>query len=218
VSKLASKVQKAKAIVFDVDGVILESSKIKDDAFIKAFAAIGCNELEAVASIHRKLYGVNRVSQFQKIYQVVYNTEIEKTALEKLNHNFESWVVGQLNKCPLVNGVKELRQKKKLRAFYTASAAPQKEVIKQMRRRKIDTYFNGIFGGPAKKVDIFRSLIKTDRMVNEHSVFIGDRISDFRSAEKVGLPFIGRVKPGDENPFPENVTIITDLTEIADCL
>jgi hypothetical protein len=40
---------------------------------------------------------------------------------------------------------------------------------------------------------------------------IGDALADYESAYQNEIAFLGRVRPGDNNPFPESIETIPDL-------
>jgi hypothetical protein len=43
---------------------------------------------------------------------------------------------------------------------------------------------------------------------------IGDALADYQSAQLNKIAFLGRVRPGDENPFPADVDILPDLSPL----
>jgi phosphoglycolate phosphatase-like HAD superfamily hydrolase len=45
-------------------------------------------------------------------------------------------------------------------------------------------------------------------------LMIGDALVDYKSAQLNQVAFLGRVRPGDQNPFPPNVTTLPDLNAL----
>ena len=48
----------------------------------------------------------------------------------------------------------------------------------------------------------------------EGIVVIGDSLSDMRDAETADVPFLGRVLPGHDVYFPENIKYIHDFSDL----
>ena len=43
---------------------------------------------------------------------------------------------------------------------------------------------------------------------------IGDALIDYQSAQLNGVAFLGRVRTGDDNPFPLQVETLADLSSL----
>ena len=43
---------------------------------------------------------------------------------------------------------------------------------------------------------------------------IGDALIDYQSAQANNVAFLGRVRVGDNNPFPEQVNTVSDLNAL----
>ena len=43
---------------------------------------------------------------------------------------------------------------------------------------------------------------------------IGDALADYQSAQFNQIAFLGRVRPGDVNPFPADVDVLPDLSPL----
>ena len=49
----------------------------------------------------------------------------------------------------------------------------------------------------------------------EEAMFVGDAMTDLEGAREAGVPFVGRVVPGEPDPFDgEDVRVVADLAEL----
>ena len=78
-------------------------------------------------------------------------------------------------------------------------------------------YFRGIFGAPRGKVDCIRSILAEDGGDVSRVLFVGDALNDYRAAREAGVPFAGRVHPGEPDRFTGKegiVAVVQDLEEL----
>ena len=66
------KLQDYKTIVFDCDGVILNSNKVKSDAFSTVAKKYGEDEAKKLVSYNKKNGGVSRYLKFQYFIQILH--------------------------------------------------------------------------------------------------------------------------------------------------
>lgn len=64
-----------KAIIFDFDGVIIESAEIKTDAFRTLFAGYP-DMLPEIIAHHQKNSGISRYKKFRYIYEKILGQEL----------------------------------------------------------------------------------------------------------------------------------------------
>ncbi len=203
-----------KALILDMDGVLLESAEIRDDAFSYVFGTIGCDNLELVLDIHRRNFGLYRKEKLALIYRHVFNKIPSDNEIEELYNRFTEWVLKRIFTCPFVPGAMQFLEAYQHFPLYIVSAAPQDEVLIIAKHHKIDKFFQGIYGAPRQKDELINLILEHDKYQLSEVAFIGDRISDWKAANRVGIKFIGRVQQDTESPFPSEVPLIKDLTEL----
>jgi len=207
-----------KSLLFDMDGVLFESARIRDEAFVYVFDTIGCHEENRVLEIHRNNFGMYRKEKLSLIYKEVFNSAPSEVLIQDLYDRFSAWVVERVISSPFVPGTLQFLRTKGDLPCYVVSAAPEEEVLHIIKKRNIDNYFVGIFGAPTKKRMLIEMILKSKRWRPQTVIFIGDRISDWKASQEAGTRFIGRVKANEENPFPAKVPIIKDLFELSNIL
>ena len=73
-----------KAVIFDFDGVIVESVDIKTEAFARLFENEGDEVVRQVVAHHLKNCGVSRFEKFRHIYQKMLNRELSDRKFKEL--------------------------------------------------------------------------------------------------------------------------------------
>jgi len=185
-----------KAIIFDFDGVLVESVDIKTKAFAKLFESEGKDVVEKVVDYHLKNAGVSRFEKFSYIYQNMLKRNLSEKTFAYLCQQFSHFVVDEVVSAPYVKGAKEfLDSYSNEYSCFVASATPQDEMEEIIERRKIQGCFKGIYGSPKKKEDIVREILAAYNsvLIPRSSVYVGDAMSDYLAAKNNAVNFIARI-------------------------
>lgn len=203
------------AVVFDFDGVILESAEVKTEAFRALFAAHPA-EIDAIMDLHRRHGGVSRFVKFEMIYRDILRRPLRLERKAELARRFEELIVERVLACPMVAGARETLDALRGRvAMAVVSGTPDGELETIIARRGLSSYFVEIHGGSREKRDIIGDMTMARRWRRERMVMVGDAMTDHEAARANGIAFIGRVARGADNPFPRDTVVITDLREFA---
>jgi phosphoglycolate phosphatase-like HAD superfamily hydrolase len=205
-----------KIIIFDFDGVILESMDIKTNALRDLFKDYP-EHLDDIVKYHIKNGGVSRYKKFLYIYKDILKRPLNEDTLNELGERFSHLVLQQISSCPLVPGVQAfLEEYSKRIAFFIASGTPEGELNFLVKRRGLSGYFKGIYGTPALKSEIIEHIIGAEGVRREEAIFVGDAISDYEDAKKAGIPFVARInRSSGSNPFINlKVPIIRDFNDL----
>ncbi len=205
-----------RAIVFDFDGVILESVDIKTRAFEGLFKAYP-EHVHNIVQFHLANGGMSRFDKFKYFYREFLNKPLSERELEQLGNRFSELVFEAILRCPFVAGAREFLEKYSARYdLFVASGTPQEEMRTIVVRRGIEQFFQGVYGSPNSKGEIIQSIIERHQYRPSGVVFIGDAMTDYQGALEASTPFIGRVPSGAANPFPDDgvLCVVTDLRQL----
>jgi len=201
-----------KAIVFDCDGVILESTDIKTEAFRALFAKEHPDRVEEIITYHVRNMGISRYVKFRHICTRILGQPYTARHEARLARRFCRFVFERVLACPIVRGAREfLRREAGRRMLYVASGTPQSELDKILRKRGLWGYFVRAYGSPAKKPDVIRRVLREGPFRRSEVVFIGDAQSDRRAAQSTGVAFVRRVGSPAEWKLPPCRWEIRDL-------
>lgn len=205
-----------KIIIFDFDGVILESMDIKTNAFRELFKNYP-EHIGAIVEYHIRNGGISRYKKFSYIYNNILKQPLNEDKLKELGERFSHLVLQQMLRCPLVPSVQEfLEEYSKKVGLFIASGTPQEELHLIVKERRISNYFKGVYGTPALKSQIIEHILDEEGIKEQDAIFVGDAVSDYEDAKKVGIPFVARFNGLNEsNPFLNlKVPIIRDFNDL----
>ena len=203
------------AVIFDFDGVIVESADIKTRAFIALYEEHGTAAVAAAVAHHQANGGISRRKKIRHIHREHLGVRLSEDALEALCRRFSSLVEAAVVDCPAVAGAERfLAAHHRRLPLFVVSGTPHEELLRIVDRRHLARYFAGVFGSPPEKPPTIRAILRQHRLAAETVLFVGDARTDHDAAAETGLRFIGRVAPGTANPFPAGTAIVADLTAL----
>lgn len=183
-------IEKYSSIVFDCDGVLLNSNKLKSEAFYKAALPYGEEAASALVSYHVKNGGVSRYIKFELFLRDMIPKGALGLSIDELLSVYAIEVRQGLLSCEVAKGLSELREKTISSDWFIVSGGDQEELREIFKLRGLVTLFNGgIYGSPSTKDEILTSLINSDK-ISKSGVFLGDSKYDYLAATKASLDFI----------------------------
>lgn len=190
-----------KGIIFDFDGVILESIEVKTRAFAELFSDYP-QQINEIVNFHLANGGMNRFDKFEHIYHNILHRPLESAERQRLGDRFAELVFDKVCKAPFVAGAQEFLSKyyKKL-SLFVVSATPQNELRAIIAARKMQLYFTDVLGAPASKTDNIRKIMHDNKLQAEELLFVGDAQADYEGARASDVPFVGRLHSGQNDPF-----------------
>ena len=202
------------AIVFDFDGVLVESVDVKTRAFAALYAEHGEAVVRAVTDYHLANGGISRYVKFRHYQENLLGRPYDDALGAELSARFSRLVVDAVVAAPAVAGAREFLERYHARVpLYVASGTPEEELREIVARRGLGGYFAGVYGTPATKGEILRRIAAARALDPARILMVGDALSDLAGAREAGTAFIGRRTAGGE-AFPAGVTVIADLREL----
>jgi len=204
-----------KAVIFDFDGVILDSAEIKTIAFGELFPEHP-EESAKLLKYHMENMGISRYTKFRYFYETLLNTQYDESLDDVLGKRFSDIVLEKVLKSPFVPGAKTfLDNKTEDILFYIATGTPQNEIEYILKQRDLTQYFDGVYGTPMLKEDIISKIMLDSGLTNEEIIFIGDAMSDLKSAKAHNLHFYARVTEGTSAMFETQRFKSNDLNDLS---
>jgi len=197
-------------IVFDFDGVILESAGIKTRAFERLFAAWP-EAVPAIRAYHLAHAGISRHVKIAHICAHLLGLPDDPAREAALAERFGDLVWDEVLAAPLVPGVEAVLAAP-LAPYAIASGTPHDELQRILAVRGLTGAFWAACGSPTPKPVILRDLLARRGWRAVDVVFVGDGESDRDAAADVGMPFVARVH--HDGTLPREGWWIHDLTEL----
>ena len=186
-----------KALIFDFDGVILESADLKTAAFEQLAKEEFPDFAGEVVAYHRKNMGISRFVKFRYVFDNLLKRKLTPEDEKRLGDRFSEIICENLKTVPFVIGSLEfLKANHGKYKMFVASGTPESELKEVAGLRGVAEYFNEIHGSPRTKQDIVLDILARYNLKPKEAVFVGDAESDHLAAQLTGVPFIGRVHDG----------------------
>lgn len=178
-----------KTLVFDCDGVVLNSNKVKTEAFFKAALPYGQEAAETLVHYHVSNGGVSRYKKFGYFLEVIVGKQSE-AALRQLLDDYASYVREGLLSCEVAEGLEVLRNNTSDSRWLIVSGGDQGELREIFQQRGIHSWFDGgIFGSPDAKEDILEREL-AEGNITKPALLLGDSKYDYKAARSAQLDFV----------------------------
>jgi len=179
-----------KTLVFDCDGVLLNSNRIKTEGFREVAKQFSSDAADALVEYHVQNGGISRYLKFEYLLVEILGLHASKTEIEKLANQYGNFVYRQLLTCPVTQGLEELRKATKNMKWMVVSGGNQEELRSIFAERGLDELFdNNIYGSPRTKDEILNQII-SDGVLQCPALFLGDSRYDHEAASRAGLHFV----------------------------
>ena len=176
-------------VIFDCDGVILNSNHLKSEAMREAVADYPPDLVAQFVHYHKKNGGISRYEKFDYFLRNMANRYTKKEYNRLLNR-LSTLVRTKLIDVPLTNGALDfIRLVHQQSDLYIVSGGDQDELRDVFKERDLAKYFHEIFGSPAKKVDLCMT-IKNNLQFDKKALLIGDSQLDCIAADACGFDFV----------------------------
>jgi phosphoglycolate phosphatase-like HAD superfamily hydrolase len=190
---MAAARPRLRAVVFDFDGVILESGDLKTEAFVELFADHPAAIVAAIRTHHLANLGVSRFVKFDWIHRELLGRPLDPAGRAALGERFAALVLDKVLGCPFVPGALDaLDALAPAMPLFVASGTPQAELDTIVERRDLRTRFRETWGSPREKPAILRDLLARHALTPGELLFVGDGTTDHDAAREVGVAFVAR--------------------------
>ncbi len=177
-------------IIFDCDGVILDSNSLKTAAFREVAGAFGPEVAEALVHFHVRNAGASRYSKFAYMLEDLMAIEASAERVTKLADQFARIIAASLRTCTITEGLPLLRERLPDATWMVVSGSDQTELRQLFVERQLAGYFDGgIFGSPHSK-DLILAREREAGNLKMPALFIGDSRYDHEAATRAGVDFV----------------------------
>ncbi|HSR02172.1 MAG TPA: HAD family hydrolase [Methylophilaceae bacterium] len=189
---MSINLNKYRTIVFDCDGVILDSNITKIDSYFRTAKKLGATNEQAQALVdhHIKYGGISRYPKFVWYIEQVLQQEATEEAVKEYLDAFSLASSKGLMRCKIADGLEDLRESTKYANWLVVSGGDQSEIRDLFSKRELMTLFDGgVFGSPDNKDEIFQRE-QANGNIKTPALFIGDSKYDYESSTRAGLDFV----------------------------
>lgn len=176
--------------VFDCDGVVLNSNKIKTQAFYEATKHFGHEPAQALVDYHVQNGGISRYAKFEYFIAQILQQSFDETLNQDLLERFATAVKQGLMNCEVAEGLDQLKAQTPNANWLIVSGGDQQELREVFAARDLAKYFEGgIFGSPDTKDTILARELENGT-ITRPALFLGDSKYDYQAAKVAELDFL----------------------------
>lgn len=206
-------------LVFDFDGVVLDSATLKRQAFADLYSQAPNAQYDAVVAYLSRRGGQPREVKFRHIEEHILGRPANEARIQELCQQFKASVHERLLSAPPIAGALAfLTRWHHQRSLYLLSATPEHELTVIVEKRQLTRYFNEVIGAPPDKVTGLHNLLNRHHLAAKNTVMIGDSYNDYRAARSNGTHFVGVTANPAQSPFPGDIVTIKDLRTLVEAL
>ena len=187
--------KKYKSLIFDCDGVILNSNKIKTEAFRKTLQKYNLDAVDEFIKYHKENGGISRYIKLENFLKNILpkydkNLRFNKFELKILLENYSYQCKSALCNAEVTKDLSKLRELSGNIPWLIVSGGDQIELREVFKKKGLSEYFNGgIFGSPDTKNDIIKREI-SNGIIKFPALMLGDSKLDHIAAESNKIDFL----------------------------
>ena len=206
---------KYKHLIFDFDGVLVESNEIRFDGFRLLFADYPHDQVQKLVEYAMSNGGMSRYEKIKYFFEEVRNEIISGDRVQVLSRQYTELVKQKVIDAEPVQGSLEfLSNNYTYYDFAIVSGSDQEELREVCKVRRIYQLFLKILGSPERKEINLSRLLSEEGWDNRSCLFIGDSLNDLEAAQINNIDFIARQSGLVEWDSMVNTTAIKDLTQL----
>lgn len=197
-SLIVNEIQNYKTIVFDCDGVVLDSNIVKTEAYFRTAKNLGASDADAQALVeyHVRLGGISRYHKFDYYLREILKKPVTDQAIQEYLDEFGRELETGLMECEIAAGLEALKDVTPNANWLILSGGDQEELRTLFEKRTLPSgkvlgtlFDGGIFGSPDDKDQVL-SREKASGNITFPSLFLGDSKYDYEAAHRAGMDFI----------------------------
>lgn len=182
-----------KNVLWDFDGVIIDSMPIREQGFREILADFAPIHIEELVRYHRANGGLSRFIKIRYFFEVILHTTITEEQVQLYSARFSETMRRLLcNKELLIqDAVEYISAHHGSQNFHMVSASEEQELRFLCGELGLTGYFKSIHGSPAAKTLNVQQLLAECGYEEKETCLIGDSLNDKHAALGNDIQFFG---------------------------
>jgi phosphoglycolate phosphatase-like HAD superfamily hydrolase len=207
-----------RCVIFDFDGVLVDSNAVKRQAYARIFAAVGVPGDLVAAAVRETEDG----DRFAVIGAAVHRAqergllagEAPAELIGGLAEAYNAICEEHAATCAEVGGASAVLPRLAGRyALYVASDTAEAPLRRIVQRRGWSRYFRDVLGRPRAKAENIGLIVAREAVEPQAAVVVGDSTRDLRAARHWGCRFIGIRSDASDLDEP-GLTLLDDVSAV----
>lgn len=182
-----------KNIIFDFDGVILDSVPTKTEGYRVLFKDYSNELIEKMVQYHEINGGVSRYKKIKYFFNELLHQDISEDEVLNYANKYSIITKEELTnpKYIIEDAVNFIKQNHKKYNMHIASGADENDLKYICDKLDLSHYFLSIHGSPTIKPKIVKTILESNDYKKEETILIGDSINDYEAASQNRIEFYG---------------------------
>lgn len=182
-----------KVILWDFDGVIMDSMPIRDRGFVEVLKDFPQEQVSLLMDYHRSNGGLSRYVKFRYFFEKIRNESITDERIGELSERFSKIMLSLLIDAKLLiqDSVSFIQKNSENNEMHIVSGSDGNELRYICEQLKLSGYFKSINGSPTPKTELVDRLIAENGYQKNDITLIGDSKNDYDAACKNSIDFWG---------------------------
>lgn len=184
-------------ILWDFDGVLMDSMPTRDLGFEKVLSSYPRHELEQLLAFHRQNGGLSRYVKFRYFFEHIRNESITEDKVLELATEFSAVMRRELlnEKLLIQDSIEFVRKYHDKFKMHIVSGSDGNELRYLCETLGLSQYFISIHGSPTPKKELVGKLLEDYGIAPRDAVFIGDSTNDYDAAHLHKIDFVAYNNP-----------------------
>ncbi len=182
-----------KTILWDFDGVILDSMSVRDFGFQEIFKDFTPQEIDKLISYHRLNGGLSRYVKIRYFFEHIIGRAVDEKEVVDYAKQFSKIMKQSLTnpKNIIQDSFEFIVENHHLYNFHVVSGSDQEELRFLCEELDLSSYFISIHGSPTAKTKLVKNLLSKHDYLKSQTCLIGDSINDYDAAMNNEISFFG---------------------------
>jgi HAD superfamily hydrolase (TIGR01549 family) len=182
-----------KNIIFDFDGVLLDSVPVKTEAYKELFNKFSNNIVEKMVKYHELNGGISRYKKIQYFFNELLGEDVSEEKIQEYALKYSELTKIELTheKYLIKDTLNYIKLNSKKINMHIASGSDNTDLIYICNKLDLNKYFLSMKGSPKVKSLIVKEILDDNRYKKEETILIGDSINDYEAAKINGIKFYG---------------------------
>lgn len=182
-----------KNILWDFDGVIIDSLAVRDYGFREIFKEFDKVLVEKLIEYHSINGGLSRFHKIRYFFNEILKKDIDDKEVKAYADKFSLIMREELvkSKYLILDSVNFIKENYKKYNFHIVSGSEHDELNFLCQKLQINHYFHSINGSPTPKIELVKNLLIKENYKKSETILIGDSINDYEAAKENNIAFYG---------------------------
>lgn len=185
--------KKYQVILWDFDGVIMDSNSVRDLGFEKVLENYPSDSVQELMKFHHQNGGLSRYVKFRYFFEEVLKQSVSDEKIQELATSF-SFIMRELLVNPnllIKDSLSFIESNFNNYKMHIVSGSDQNELRYLCQEMNLSKNFQSIHGSPTAKKVLVKNVIEENNYLKSDCILIGDSINDYDAAVANEIAFAG---------------------------